>query len=239
MLLGSMGGIDATIVFIAGLVFSLYGWGRLGKKPGVDPIHDARIARVRRVLRVLGPLLMVGAIIQPFLEPSPAPTPPVQWRTAITSDGVCRVDMPGEPSEQGTPSDLGKVAKPATQQLLLVEENGRVQYLLSHSDIEGEYAKLSPEKLLETIGNNWFLAANNKEDAQRIGERDLSDKGWPGRELAIDREGQRMQNRWFVVNKRLYRAYVLTLRDDKHLRDARRFLDSFHVRKTVPAEKGS
>jgi hypothetical protein len=239
MPLGSMGGIDAAIMFVAGLVFSLYGLGRLGKKPGVDPIHDARIAHVRRVLRVLGPLLMVGAVVLPFLESSPAPMPPVQWRTATTSDGVCRVDMPGEPSEQKTPSDLGKVAKPATQQLLFVEENGRVQYLLSHSDIEGAYAKLAPEKLLETIGNNWFLAANNKEDAQRIGERDLSDKGWPGRELAIDREGQRMQNRWFVVNKRLYRAYVLTLRDDKHLRDARRFLDSFHVRKTVPAEKGS
>jgi len=234
-----MGGIDVAIMFIAGLVATLYGIGRLGRKPGVDPIHDARMASVRRLLRVAGPLLMMLPILLFFLDSPPAPTPPVQWRTAITSDGVCRVDMPGEPIEQGTPSDLGKVAKPATQQLLLVEENGQVQYLLSHSDIEGEYAKLPPEKLLETIGTNWFLAANNKEDTERISEKELSDKGWPGRELVIDREDQRMQNRWFVVNKRLYRAYVLTARDDKHLQDARRFLDSFHIVKKLDADKGS
>jgi len=233
-----MSGVDAAIMFIAGFVATLYGLGRIGRKPGVDPVHDARIAHVRRLLRVAGPLLIAIAILSFFLESPPSPTPPVQWRTATTSDGVCRVDMPGEPIEQGTPSDLEKVAKPATQQLLLVEENGQVQYLLSHSTIDGESAKLPPEKLLETIGKNWFLAANNKEDAQRISECDLSDKGWPGRELVIDREDKRLQNRWFVVNKRLYRAYVSTARDEKHLQDARRFLESFHIVKKR-ADKGS
>lgn len=228
--------IDSTIMFLAGLVAALFAFGRIGKKPGLDPTYDARMNRVRRMFRVLGPGLMILALMM-FLLPPPPPKAP-EWQTVTTSDGECQVSMPGKPMEMDNPSALEGISQPATQQLLLVQENGRVQFYLSSSALEGTYAEMPPEKLLQTISENWFRAANNNGNALRINERDWSDKGWPGRELVIDREDDRLQNRWLVVNKRLYRAYVSTPRDEPHLRDADRFLESFHVRKQADAAKG-
>jgi hypothetical protein len=225
--------VEAGLLFLGGLVITLYAFGMLGTKHGSDRRGD----RIRRWFRAGGPLLMIFAVLLLFAPPPPPPAPP-QWRTVATSDGVCLVEMPGEPTEPENPAALERLAKGATQQWLLVEENGQVQYYLSHSDIEGEFAKLPPEKLLEAIAENWFRAANSKEDAKRVSEQELSDKGWPGRELVIDHEGNRLQNRWFVVNKRLYRAFVSTPADERHLQDAARFLASFRVLKPSPAEKG-
>ena len=45
MLFGTMGGIDVVIMFMAGLVATLYAFRRIGKKPGVDPVYDARFGR--------------------------------------------------------------------------------------------------------------------------------------------------------------------------------------------------
>jgi hypothetical protein len=229
--------VGAALLFLAGLLACLFALGWIGNKPGIDPVPDPRLARVRRSFRVVGPALLVFAVLLLCVPPAPPPPPP-EWRTVLTSDGVCSVEMPGAPSEPENPGILEELAKPATQQWLLVGESGRVQYYLSHSDIEGKYAEMPPEKLLEVIAGNWFRDTNTEGNYQRVSERKLSEKGWPGRELVIDRGEQRLQNRWLVVNKRLYRTFVLTPTDEAHLSDAARFLDSFHVRNQSDLDKG-
>jgi hypothetical protein len=83
--------------------------------------------------------------------------------------------------------------------------------------------------LLETIGKNWLIAARHVGEPQLLRERNLSENGWPGKEIVIDMEDQRKQQKWFVVKNRLYRALAETPRDDKHLQEARRFLESLRM----------
>jgi hypothetical protein len=236
MLLGTANLIDPAITFMVGIVFTLYGIGRIGRKPGVDPVHDARAAHGRRLLRVLGPLTMVGAIflfIVDFIRPSKPP----EWRTITTSDDVCRVEMPGTPTEREGPA-VKELGKPEVLQML-AQDKGEAQYNLGYSDISATYRDMPPEELLETIGKNWLIAARHMGEPQLLRERTLSENGWPGKEIVIDLDSQRLQQKWFVVSKRLYRALVSTPRDDKHLEDARRFLESFRIATKPDADKGS
>jgi hypothetical protein len=96
-----------------------------------------------------------------------------------------------------------------------------------------------PEKLLEEIGKNWLLAARHVGEFQLLSERNLSENGWPGKEIVLDIGDRRMQQKWFVVKNRLYRALVETPRDEKHRQDARRFLESLRIVQKPNADKES
>src|SRR5579884_1173445 len=174
--------VGAAIIFLAGLLACLFALGWIGKKPGVDLVHDRRFASVRRSFRVAGPLLMISAVVLLVVDrpPASAPAPP-EWQTVTTSDGVCSVEMPGKPIEGEGPA-LKELGKPESQQIL-VQNNGEAQYNMSHSEVVGAYRDLPPEKLLEVIGTNWLFAARHVGEIQVIGERNLSDNGWPGKEI--------------------------------------------------------
>jgi hypothetical protein len=227
MRVGTTGGLSAVILFMAGLVATLYAFRRIGKKPGVDPVYDARLARVRPVLLLLGPALIVVSLILAF----PAETPEPQnsaWQTVTSSDGVCRVEMPGTPALNADTLILKGLGEPQAEQLKLVQESGAVRYTLSR-DLREIPVDLSPDSLFDRVRDNMLLVARRMSDAQLVSERDLSEQGWPGREWVIDMDDQRQQSRWFLVDRRFYRAIVSTPRDETHLRDAGRFLESFHV----------
>ncbi len=224
--------VGAAITFMAGLFATLLGFRLLGRLPAPDPLQEQRMDRSRRLFRVFGPALMVFAVALLFLEP---PAQPREWQTVTTSDGVCSVEMPGKPAENEGPILKGL---PREREHRLVQDHGEVQYNLAHADIAESYRDLPPEKLLQVVGETWLTAARQMGETQRVSERKLSEKGEPGKEIVVDIDSQRMQQKWFVVNKRLYRAIVSTPRDDPHLQDARRFLESFHIVKKR-ADKGS
>lgn len=230
--------IGASIIFVGGLLASLLSLRLIGKKPGVDPTYDQRLARVKPVLRVAGPALMIGAIVVLVAEPPWTP-PPVEWRVITTSDGVCQAEMPGTPTSEEGPLRVQGLGEPQAQQLKVVQENGRVLYLLSHSDIHEAPQDMSPGQLLDAIRANTLEIARHLGSAQLVREKDISADDHPGKELVIDIEQDRMQSKWYLVDKRLYRAIVITPRDDQHLRDAGRFLASFRIVKKSDADKGS
>jgi hypothetical protein len=239
MLFGAMGGIDAVIMFMAGLFVTLYAVRRIGKKPGVDLLYDQRFARIRPVFLFGGPLLMIGALVLPLLESSPPPPPPPQdWQTVTTSDGVCRVEMPGTPTLDEDTLILKGLGEPQAQQLKLIQEGGAVRYILSR-DLQDVPLDRPAEKLLDGVRDNRLLVAKRMSEAKLVRERNLSEQGCPGREWVIDMDDKRQQSRWFLVHKRLYRAIVSTPRDDKHLADAGRFLESFRIVEKPNVDKGS
>ena len=224
--------VGATILLLAGLFATLLGFRLIGRQPSPDPGSEQRLVSVRRWFRLAGPLLMIFAVLLLFLEP---PAPPQEWRTVTTSDDVCSIEMPGEPVGGEGPAIQGQQREIEQR---IVQDYGTVQYSLSHSEIAASYRDVPPAKLLEEIGENWLLAARQLGKTQMIDERDLSENGWPGREIVLDIDTQRMQQKWFIVNQRLYRAIVSTPRDGRHLQDARRFLDSFRILKKPDADKG-
>jgi hypothetical protein len=226
--------VGATITFLGGLFAALLGFRLIGRLPGPDPIREQRMDRVRRLFRVLGPGLMIFAVVLPFLEP---PAPPSNWQTTTTSDGVCRVEMPGEPTANEGPV-VKELGKPESLQML-VQGKGEARYTLGCSPVSGVNQDKPPEKLLEEIAKNWLLAARHVGEFRLLGERNLSENGWPGKEIVIDIGGQRMQQQWFVVKNRLYRALVETPRDEKHLEDAHRFLESLRIVLKPNADKES
>ena len=230
--------IGASIIFFGGLLASLLSLRLIGKKADVDPTYDQRFARVKPLLRVAGPALMIGAILVLVIEPPWTP-PPLEWRVVTTSDGVCQVDMPGTPTSEEGPLRVQGLGEPQAQQLKVVLEKGRVLYLLSHSDIHETPQDMSPGQLLDAIRVNTLEIARHLGSAQFVSEKDISTDDHPGKELVLDIDQDRMQSRWYLVDKRLYRAIVITPRDENHLRDAGRFLASFRIVKKPDADGGS
>ena len=171
--------VGATITFLAGLFAALLGFRLIGRRPSADPAHEQRMVSVRRWFRTAGPLLMLFAVLLLFIEP---PTTPPEWRTVTTSDGVCSVEMPGEPAEGEGPAVQGMQREMVQR---IAQERGVVQYSLGHSAIAEEYQKLPPEELLKTVGENWLSAARRMGETQVIGERDLSENGWPDRKSVV------------------------------------------------------
>ncbi|HEY7308874.1 MAG TPA: hypothetical protein VH643_05845 [Gemmataceae bacterium] len=224
--------VGATITFLGGLFAALLGFRLIGRQPSADPANEQRMVGVRRWFRLAGPLLMIFAILLLFIEP---PTPPREWRTVTTSDGVCSIEMPGEPAE-----GEGPVVKGQQRELghWLSQDGGTARYSISHSEIAEAYRELPSEKLLKTIGENWLSAAQKQGQTQVIEERDLTENGWPGREITIEIDSQHMRQKWFVVHNRLYRVIASTPGDARHLEDARRFLDSFRILKKPDDDKG-
>lgn len=224
--------VGATIVFMGGLFAALLGFRLIGRQPSSNPVNEQRMIGVRRWFRLAGPMLMIFAVLLLFIEP---PTPPREWRTVTTSDGVCRIEMPGEAAEGEGPVVKGMQRETGHW---LSQDNGTVCYSLSHSEITKAYRESPPEELLKMIGENWLRAAQKQGQPREVEERDLTENGWPGREIVLDIDGQHVRQKWFVVNHRLYRVIASTPRDDKHLQDARRFLDSFRILKKPDADKG-
>jgi hypothetical protein len=226
--------VGAAIIFLVGLFATLLGFRAIGRLPGPDLLSEQRMDKTRRLLRVFGPGLMIFGVVMLFLEP---PTQPREWRTVTTSDGVCRIDMPGTPTEREGPA-LKELGKPEVLQMF-VQGRGEAQYNLGCSEITAANRDAPPEELLETIGKNWLIAARHMGEPQLLSERNLFENGWPGKEIVIDLDSQRLQQKWFVVNRRLYRALVSTPRDNKHLEDAHRFLESLRIVTKSDADKGS
>ncbi|HEY7158499.1 MAG TPA: hypothetical protein VH575_31430 [Gemmataceae bacterium] len=216
--------VGAAIIFLVGLFATLLGFRRIGRQPGADFPREQRMDRARRLLRVFGPGLMIFAVVMLFLEPPPSPR---EWQTVTTADGVCSIDMPGTPTEREGPA-LKELGKPEVLQML-VQDRGAARYTLGCSEVTAANRDAPAEKLLETIGKNWLIAARHVGEPQLLRERNLSENGWPGKEIVIDMEDQRKQQKWFVVKNRLYRALAETPRDDKHLQEARRFLESLRM----------
>ena len=98
---------------------------------------------------------MVVACLLSF-PASPTESPSPAWQIVTTSDGVCRVEMPGVPTSGQDTLLLEGLGKPQAQQLKLVQEDGAVRYTLSHSDTRGVSPELSPEKLLDEVRDNLF-----------------------------------------------------------------------------------
>ena len=225
-------------MLFAGLLGTLYALRRIGKKPGVDPLYDARFSRVRRVLLISGPVLMIVAVALFILE-TPRPSTPLEWRTTTTSDGVCSIDMPGTPASDAEPLKLKGISGRQTQRLNLVAENGQVLYSLSCFDSEGDAATSLPEERLDKLCANWVKVAEQWGESQLVSERKLTENGWSGKQIVLDLNDQRMRGKWLLVNRKLYVAFVATPRDDKYARDADRFLDSFHPLNKPDDDKGS
>jgi hypothetical protein len=51
--------VSFAIPFFGGLYAALLGYRKIGKRPGEDLALDVRLARYGRLLRVLGPLVMI------------------------------------------------------------------------------------------------------------------------------------------------------------------------------------
>jgi hypothetical protein len=230
--------IGASIIFVGGLLASLLSLRLIGKKADVDPTYDQRFARVKPLLRVAGPALMIGAILVLVIEPPWTP-PPLEWRVVTTSDGVCQVDMPGTPTSEEGPLRVQGLGEPQAQQLKVVLEKGRVLYLLSHSDIHETPQDMSPSQLLDAIRQNTLEIARHLGTAHLVSEKDILDEqDYRGKELTLDIDRDRMRSKWVLVDKRLYRAIVIVPRDEAHLRDAERCLASFRIRKKPDAGGG-
>jgi hypothetical protein len=231
--------VGAAITFLAGLFATLFALRWIGKKPGVDPIFDARFARVRPWLRGFGPMMMILAVVLLIVD-TPRSSVPVEWRTATTSDGLCSIDMPGTPTSDTEPLKLKGISGRQTQRLHLVAENGQVLYSLGCFDFEGDAPTSPPEKILNEMCANWVQVAEREGDSQLVSERNLTANGWPAKQIVLDLNDQRMRGKWLLVKRKLYVAFVATPRDDKYAADADRFLDSFHpLKKPDDDSKGS
>lgn len=188
--------------------------------PAVPTALDRLTARCGGLFRVLGPLLLMGALV--WLATVPAPD---GWVRRATADGMCSAEFPGAPerelSADGDGADRLQVALP----------DRNAHFSLTFSDVSAETAELPTDRQFELL-RDFFGSKKTPGGAapKLLDERAFVDTGLPGREYRFV-VGEQLVTRIKVIvhRDRVYRAIAVYPPDGKLDRAARRFIDSVRV----------
>jgi hypothetical protein len=220
--------IDALITSVIGVFVTLYGYGLLGRKRSVDMLQEDREQRNRKLMRVLGPVLIgIGLIMAMIrLATLPREADAVHWARFTTDDGVGSAEFPAPPERKVTHA-FGVEAT----SLILSRRSGAVNYRLTVSDISPDAPKMSPEERLDVMRD--MVLAKGAESGLKyefIQGRPLVENGVPGREMEFGAPGNNtMQVRAFIHGSRIYRVIAVTPTSSKGDEETRRFLTSVRL----------
>lgn len=197
--------------------------------PDAPPVAPSALDRLTAnrggLFRVLGPLLLVGALVWFVTVPAPD-----GWVRRPTSDGVCSIEFPQAPERElnpdGEEADRLEVALP----------DRNAHFSLTFSEVSAETAALPPEKQFDLLRELFGSKKTPGGVAPKlVAERAFAEGGFPGREYQFA-VGQQLVTRIKVLirGERIYRAIAVNPPGGKPDRDAQRFIDSFRVEKAHP-----
>jgi hypothetical protein len=214
--------VEAGIPFLGGLYGTLLGFGVIPRRIKADENPDQAAKRIG-LLKALGPFVMLFGVYLFFTNmPTATPAPQVEWRRVITSDGVCSVEMPGEPkvSEQ----QLNSVVR--RQEYRQPGNAGTALSLtLSETEPVGLQAD-APEAAFDLYRDNVLKVLQTQvSDAKLVADEKITQNNLPGRAIQIAYGNAMLSIRFYIVGTHLYQ---LTANRTNEASDpiVRRFMES-------------
>jgi len=149
------------------------------------------------------------------LQP-PVPESASNWREFSSNAGGFSVSMPGVPEEEANTSKRGNAVRGLTL------SNSSEAYLLIYSDLSETPSNVEIQKMMDTA----ISMLTQRRNLKLLSQRDISLKGYPGREFDIGRDDTSIiKGRIYIMQQRIYLLTVVTPKPS----NAQRFLESFRV----------
>jgi hypothetical protein len=142
--------INGAIPLLGGIYLTLLGFRRTGKQPGVSPSFDEWHRRYGRLLKVIGPALIIfgpGLWLMNWARMGP---PVGDWKRYSTSDGVCSIEFPASPKATNQ-----KAQRVTSTGMSLALQGSNTYYALTHSDEFADDAAQTDEQRLDLIRDNF------------------------------------------------------------------------------------
>ncbi len=157
----------------------------------------------------------------PFLLGAAQDQLPAGWSAVVSKEGAFKVKLPGKPMEkkQTVKTAAGKDLNVIT---LFAEGRNDALFAVSYTDYpDADLKKGSVEKRLDHARDG----ARFQRGGKAVKDTAIDIKGHPGREFAIEKNGQVVARmRVYLVSRRLYQVMVL---GNPAMDEVRTFLDSF------------
>ena len=148
---------------------------------------------------------------------------PAGWVNYSSTAGRFSIHMPAQPQVQETPVDTaaGKLINH-----LFLAFKGKAAFAISYADYPSNAA--NPQEVLNSVREGAVKGIKGT----LISGKEITHKGYPGREFKASTQGGVYTSRIFLVNARLYQMVVVvpTAEAGSHAADVNRFLNSFDLK---------
>ena len=222
--------VNGAIPLLGGIYLTLLGFRRTGKQPGVSPSFDEWHRRYGRLLKVIGPALILfgpGLWLMNWARMG-VPVSHADWKRYTTADGVCSVEFPALPKATNQ-----KAQRVTSTGMSLSLQGADTYFALTHSDdFEGDPAQTDDQRLD-------FIRDNFPEIGLRIGveykllrEQKITVAGLHGRDWEFDTgKKHSLLMRVFFIGGKCYRVIAAVPRRESDSEQTRHFLESFQIDK--------
>lgn len=222
--------VNGAIPMLGGIYLTLLGFRQTGKQPGVSPSFDEWHRRYGRLLKVIGPALILfgpGLWLMNWARMG-VPAAKADWKRYSTADGVCSIEFPA------TPKATNQKAQQVTSTgMSLALQGANSYYALTHSDEFADDAAQTDEQRLDLIRENFpQLGKHLGIDYKLLREQKITMSGLQGREWEFDASQKHsLQMRVFFIGGKCYRAIAAVARKDRDSEQTKHFLQSLRIDK--------
>ncbi|HEY4261419.1 MAG TPA: hypothetical protein VGM98_14725 [Schlesneria sp.] len=220
--------INGAIPLFGGIYLTLLGFRKTGKQPGVSPSFDEWHRRYGRLLKVIGPALIMfgpGLWLANWARMGP---PAGEWQRYSTADGVCSIEFPASPKATNQ-----KARRVTSTGMSLSMQGANTYYALTHSDEFDVDAAQTDEQRLDLIRDNFPSAGHQiGVEYKLLQEHKITLDGLNGREWEFDANKKHsLQMRVFFIGGKCYRAIAAVSLKDRDSEQTRHFLASLRIEK--------
>lgn len=220
--------VNGAIPLLGGIYLTLLGYRKTGKQPGVSPSFDEWHRRYGRLLKIIGPALILfgpGLWLVGWAR-NAGPAAPDNWQRFSTADGVCSIEFPAPP----TPTNQ-QVERVASTGMSLALQGKNSYFALTHSDETEGDPTLTDDQRLDLIRDNFPEAGHQiGVDYELIREQKITLNGQTGRAWDFDAgKKHSVRMRVFFIGTHCYRVIAAVPRKDKDSEQTNRFLNSFQI----------
>lgn len=124
-------------------------------------------------------------------------------------------------------TDAQKVGN--TETLIATAEDGDKTYHVAYLDLTEKAKNRTAKEILDASQNGGVNESGGK--LERSKNITLGKDKWPGREVVVDVEGDKIKSRFYLIDTKLYVIAVSGKKDFALGKDAAKFLDSFEIMK--------
>ncbi len=221
--------INGAIPLLGGIYLTLLGFRRTGKQPGVSLSFDEWHRRYGRLLKVIGPaLVLFGPGLWLMNWARMAPVGDANWKRYSTADGVCSIEFPASPKATNQ-----KAQRVTSTGMSLALQGSNTYYALTHSDEFADDAAQTDEQRLDLIRDNFPAVGRHLGvEYKLLREQKITSSGLNGREWEFDASQKHsLQMRVFFIGGKCYRAIAAVARQDRDSEQTKHFLASLRIDK--------
>lgn len=220
--------VNGAIPLLGGIYLTLLGFRRTGKPPGVSPSFDEWHRRYGRLLKVIGPALILfgpGLWLMNWARMG-VPVAHADWKRYTTADGVCSIEFPASPKATNQ-----KAQQVTSTGMSLALHGANTYYALTHSDEFADDAAQTDEQRLDLIRDNFPTVGKHLGvEYKLLREHKITISGLNGREWEFDASQKHsLQMRVFFIGGKCYRAIAAVARKDRDSAQTKHFLQSLRI----------